>query len=66
MLRARMLTLMESSLEEAARIPVTLSELNAMMNLVTSLLKYHSGTIRPLKSFDFLEKLTRAVKAYGG
>jgi DNA repair protein RecO (recombination protein O) len=65
-LRARMLALMESSLEEAARIPVALSELNAMMNLVTALLKYHSGTIRPLKSFDFLEKLTRAVKANGG
>lgn len=65
-LRAGMLALMESSLEEAARMAVSLGELNAMMNLVTALLTYHSGTIRPLKSFDFLDKLTRAVKAYGG
>ncbi len=65
-LRRRFLTLMASSLEEAARCSVTLSELNVMMELVVTLLKYHAGTVRPLKSFDFLEKLARAVKTYGG
>jgi DNA repair protein RecO (recombination protein O) len=58
--------LMVSSLEEASRITITLNELNQMTDLMVSLLQYHAGTIRPLKSFDFLDKLARAVKSFGG
>jgi len=37
-----------------------------MVDLLITLLRYHAGTIRQLKSFDFLDKLARAVKTYGG
>lgn len=65
-LHGRLLKLMSSSLEEASQERVGLRELNEMVDLITSLLKYHAGTIRHLKSFDFLDKLARAVKTYGG
>jgi DNA repair protein RecO (recombination protein O) len=58
--------LMVSSLEESSQVPVTLNELNRMMEMLTALLKFHAGTIRQLKSFDFLDKLARAVQTYGG
>ena len=54
------------SLEEASQKIIGLQELNRMVDLLTSLLKFHAGTIRHLKSFDFLDKLARAVKTYGG
>jgi DNA repair protein RecO (recombination protein O) len=65
-LHGKLVKLMESSLEEASQIPINLNELNQTVDLVVSLLKYHAGTIRQLKSFDFLDKLARAVKTYGG
>ncbi len=65
-LHARLVELLSSSLEEASQKPVSLRELNQMVDLLTTLLKYHAGTIRQLKSFDFLDKLARAVKTYGG
>jgi DNA repair protein RecO len=65
-LHAKLVELLSSSLEEASRKPVSLSQLNQMVDLLTTLLKYHAGTIRQLKSFDFLDKLARAVKTYGG
>ncbi len=58
--------LMRSSLEEAARVKVGLEELNIAVDLIVSLLKFHAPGIRPLKSIDFLDKLTRAAKTYGG
>jgi DNA repair protein RecO len=65
-LHAKLIRLMSSSLEEASRQPVGFKELIQTVDLLTSLLKYHAGTIRQLKSFDFLDKLARAVKTYGG
>jgi DNA repair protein RecO (recombination protein O) len=65
-LHAKLLRLMESSLEEASQIKVSLDELNILVDLVTALLKYHAGTFRDIKSFDFLDKLARAVKTCGG
>jgi DNA repair protein RecO (recombination protein O) len=65
-LHGKMVELMSSSLEEASQKIVGLQDLNRMVDLLTSLLKYHAGTIRQLKSFDFLDKLARAVKTYGG
>jgi DNA repair protein RecO (recombination protein O) len=62
----QMIRLMESSLEEASRRQVSLADLIRIMELITAHLKYHAGTIRQLKSFDFLDKLARAVKHYGG
>lgn len=65
-LHGKLVELMSSSLEEASQKMVSLKELNSMVDLLTALLKYHAGTIRHLKSFDFLDKLARAVKTYGG
>jgi DNA repair protein RecO (recombination protein O) len=65
-IHGNLILLMESSLEEASRIPVSLHDLNRMVDLLITLLRYHAGTIRELKSFDFLDKLARAVKTYGG
>ncbi len=65
-LRDRFLTIMESSLEEASHIKLPWHDLITLVELVTALLKYHAGTIRHLKSFDFLDKLTRAVTTFGG
>ncbi len=65
-IHGKLIVLMESSLEEASRIPVNLDDLNRMVDLLITLLRYHAGTIRQLKSFDFLDKLARAVKTYGG
>jgi len=64
--RFHFLKILESSLEEASHIPISLKELNILMNLITALLKFHAGTFRGLKSLDFLDKLSRAVKTYGG
>ncbi len=58
--------LMESSLGEASQISVSLADLQRLIELVTELLRFHAGTVRHLKSFDFLDKLTQAVKTYGG
>ncbi len=65
-IRGKLILLMGSSLEEASRVPTGLQELNQMVDLLVTLLRYHAGTIRQLKSFDFLDKLARAVKTYGG
>lgn len=65
-LHASMIRLMESSLEEASNIRISLQDLTRMVDLLTTFLKYHAGTIRQLKSFDFLDKLASAVKSYGG
>ncbi|MCP4566011.1 MAG: DNA repair protein RecO [FCB group bacterium] len=65
-LHGTLVRLLESSLEEASQIKVSLDNLHQTVDLITSLLKYHAGNIRPLKSFDFLDKLVRAVKTYGG
>lgn len=65
-IHGKLIALMESSLEEASRISVSLNDLNRMVDLLITLLRYHAGTIRQLKSFDFLDKLARAVKTYGG
>jgi DNA repair protein RecO len=65
-LHAAMLRLMTSSLEEASQEKLSMADLNQMVDLITAHLKYHAGTIRQLKSFDFLDKLARAVKSYGG
>ena len=65
-LHGKLSDLMTSSLEEASQKAVSLKELNEAVDLLTALLKYHAGTIRHLKSFDFLDKLARAVKTYGG
>lgn len=65
-LHGRLVELMTSSLDEASQRLVGLKELNQMVDLITAFLKYHAGTIRHLKSFDFLDKLARAVKTYGG
>jgi len=65
-LHGQLIELMSSSLEEASQKMVSLKDLNSMVDLLTALLKYHAGTIRHLKSFDFLDKLARAVKTYGG
>lgn len=58
--------LMVSSLEEASQTRVDLEELITIVDLIISLLKYHAAGVKPLKSIDFLDKLTRAVKNYGG
>jgi DNA repair protein RecO len=65
-LHSKMVELMSSSLEEASQKIIGLQELNRIVDLLTSLLKFHAGTIRELKSFGFLDKLARAVKTYGG
>jgi len=65
-LHRRMVALMSSSLEEASRQIIGLAELNRLVDLTVTMLKYHAGTIRQLRSFDFLDKLARAVKTYGG
>ena len=65
-IHGKLILLMGSSLEEASRVPIPLQELNNMVDLLVTLLRYHAGTIRPLKSFDFRDKLARAVKTYGG
>ena len=62
----KLMRLMEASLVEASKIPVSMADVNLIVDLLTSLLKYHAGDIKHLKSFDFLDKLTRAVKTYGG
>ncbi|MCK5127884.1 MAG: DNA repair protein RecO [candidate division Zixibacteria bacterium] len=63
---ARLVRLMEASLVEASKIPISLSDLNLMVDILTTLLKFHAGTMKKLKSFDFLDKLSKAVKTYGG
>lgn len=63
---AKLIRLLESSLEEASQIPVSISDLNLTVEMITKLLIFHAGTIRELKSFDFLDKLARAVKTFGG
>ncbi len=65
-LHGKLSELMTSSLEEASQKAISLKELNEAVDMLTALLKYHAGTIRHLKSFDFLDKLVRAVKTYGG
>jgi len=65
-LHSRALRLMESSLEEASQIHISLKDLNLLIDIITSLLRYHAGTTRPTKSLDFLDKLARAAKTYGG
>ncbi len=62
----KLLRLMEASLVEASKIPISLSDLNLLVDILTSLLKFHAGTMKKLKSFDFLDKLSKAVKTYGG
>lgn len=62
----KMLHLLQSSLEEASRLTVSLVELTVMVDLLTGLLRFHAGTVRHLKSFDFLDKLIRAVETNGG
>ncbi len=57
--------LLKSSLEEASQTIVSVNDLHILVDLLTALLKYHSGSMKNLKSFDFLDKLARAVKAYG-
>jgi len=58
--------LMVSSLEEASQTKVDLDELNSIVDLIVALLKFHAAGVKPLKSIDFLDKLARAVKNYGG
>lgn len=65
-LYGKLVRLMSSSLEEASQLRISLDELNTAVDLLISLLKFHAGNIRPLKSIDFLDKLARAVKTYGG
>ncbi|MEZ5360510.1 MAG: DNA repair protein RecO [Candidatus Zixiibacteriota bacterium] len=62
----KLIRLMEASLVEASKIPISLNDLNLLVELLTSLLKYHAGTMKNLKSFGFLDKLQKAVKTYGG
>lgn len=61
-----MVQLMASSLEEASRIPVGMKELTQVVEIITTLLRFHAGTVKQLKTFDFLDKLIRAVEANGG
>lgn len=65
-IHGKLILLMGSSLEEASRVMTPLQDLNRMVDLLVTLLRFHAGTIRPLKSFDFLDKLARTVKTYGG
>jgi DNA repair protein RecO (recombination protein O) len=58
--------LMASSLEEASRIPIGMKDLTQMVEIITTLLRFHAGTVKHLKTFDFLDKLIRAVEANGG
>jgi len=62
----KLVRLMASSLEEASNIKIAIPDLNTLVELLTMLLKFHAGSFRQLKSFDFLDKLARAVKTFGG
>ena len=65
-LYAKIRRLSEASLVEASKIPVSLGELRTIVDMITELLRFHAGSMGQLKSFDFLDKLSRAVKTYGG
>lgn len=58
--------LMKSSLVEASNIPISMAELQELVEIMTMLLKFHAESMKQLKSFDFLDKLTAAVKNLGG
>ncbi|MEE9443894.1 MAG: DNA repair protein RecO [candidate division Zixibacteria bacterium] len=63
---SKLVRLMQSSLVEASKIPVSLKELQELVEIITLLLKYHAESMKQLKSFDFLDKLAAAVKNSGG
>ncbi|MFH1701161.1 MAG: DNA repair protein RecO [Candidatus Zixiibacteriota bacterium] len=62
----KLIRLMQSSLAEASNISISLKELQELVDIMTMLLKYHAESMKQLKSFDFLDKLTAAVKNFGG